>query len=273
MEKKTMMKRMVLSAFCAAALLVTGAAYAQESATLTLRNGDKVSGQLIDLGGVGYTVRVNGNDRQIPQNDVSVIDFTGGLNDADWTNFNGTSKVVLRNGQTFDGSLYDVGGTSPLRLTIRSSNGEREVASNEVARIVISRPDNAVGTTGTTGIAITPAVSGAITVLANQAWTSTGITLKKGQRFTLSSTGEVQLSDDVNDVANVNGSKSGRTIANGPLPAGLAGALVGKIGPNGAPFGIGGASFIVAPQAGLLFLGVNDDQFGDNRGNYQVVVR
>src|SRR5436190_24229403 len=39
--------------------LVTGTAYAQESATLTLRNGDKVSGQLIDLGGVGYTVNVD----------------------------------------------------------------------------------------------------------------------------------------------------------------------------------------------------------------------
>ena len=73
-----MLKRTVLSAFCAAALLVTGAAYAQDSATLTLRSGEKVSGQLVDLGGVGYTVRVNGNERQIPQNDVAVIDFTGG---------------------------------------------------------------------------------------------------------------------------------------------------------------------------------------------------
>lgn len=268
-----MMKRMVLSAFCAAALLVTGAAYAQESATLTLRSGEKVSGQLVDLGGVGYTVRVNGNERQIPQNDVSVIDFTGGLNDADWTNFNGTSKVVLRNGQTFDGALYDIGGASPLRLTIRTSNGEREVASNEVARIVISRPDNGVATTGTTGIADTAAVAGAVTVQANQPWTSTGITVKKGQRVTLSSTGEVQLSDNVNDVANINGSKAGRTIANGPLPSGLAGALVGKIGPNGTPFAIGSSAFIIVPSAGLLYLGVNDDQFGDNRGNYQVVIR
>ena len=268
-----MMKRMVLSAFCAAAVLVTGAAYAQESATLTLRSGDKVSGQLIDLGGVGYTVRVNGNDRQIPQNDVAVIDFTGGLTDADWAGFSGASKVILRNGQTFDGSLYDVGGASPLRLSIRTSNGEREVASNEVARILISRPDNAVATTGSGGIPATPAVPGAITVQANQPWTSTGITLRKGQRFTLSSTGEVQLSDDVNDVANVNGAKSGRTVANGQLPAGPAGALVGRIGPRGKAFAIGSAPFILAPEAGVLFLGVNDDQFGDNRGNFQIVVR
>ena len=67
------------------------------------------------------------------------------MTDADWAKFTGTSQVVLRNGQTIDGSLYDIGGTSPLRLTIRTNNGEREVSSNEVARIVIARPENAVG--------------------------------------------------------------------------------------------------------------------------------
>jgi PA-IL-like protein len=268
-----MVKRTVLSAFCAAALLFTSAAYAQETATLTLRTGEKVNGQLVDLGGVGYTIRVNGADRTIAQNDVAVIDFTGGLTDADWTAFTGTSKVVLRNGQTVDGSLYDIGGTSPLKLTIRTASGDREMSSGDVARIVMSRPDNlAVATSGTTpAIATTPAVAGAITVQANQAWTSTGITVKKGQRINLATTGEVQLSDDVNDVANPFGAKSGRKVANGLLQNGPAGALVGKIG-NGTAFAIGGATYILAPADGLLYLGVNDDGFGDNRGNYQVVV-
>ena len=268
-----MWKRTVLSAFCAAALLVTGTAYAQESATLTLRNGDKVSGQLMDLGGVGYTVSVNGTERHIAQNDVAVIDFGGGsMSDADWAAFTGTSKVILRNGQSFDGSLYDIGGSSPLRLTIRTANGEREVASNEVARIVISRPNNVAVATSGAGIANTPAVAGAITVNANQPWTSTGISFKKGQRINLAITGEVQLSDDVNDVANAFGAKSGRKIANGLIQNGPAGALIGKMGANGVAFPIGGATYIVAPADGVLFLGVNDDGFGDNRGNYQVVV-
>jgi len=258
MEKKTMLKRTVLSVFCAAALF-TGAAYAQDSATLTLRSGEKVSGQLVDLGGVGYTMRVNGNERHVAQNDVAAIDFTGG---------------VLRNGQTFDGSLYDIGGTSPLRLTIRTANGEREVASNEVARILIARPQNAVATSGTTpAIANTPSVPGAITVQANQPWTSTGITVKKGQRVTFTITGEVQVSDDPNDVATGDGAKSGRKAVNAPLPQGAAGALLAKVG-NGAPFPIGsGTQTVTMPAAGILQLGINDDGFGDNRGNFQVVVR
>ena len=266
-----MLKRTVLSAICAVTMVVTGVVYAQNSATLTLRSGEKLSGDLVDLGGVGYTVRVNGNERNIPQNDVAVIDFTGGtMTDADWAKFTGGTQIVLRNGQTIDGQLTDIGGTSPLRLSIRTNSGERDLSSNEVARIVLARPENA--TTGTTGVATTPSVAGAVTVQANQAWTSTGITVRRGQRLTFQTTGEVQLSGDADDISNADGSKKARYATNAPMKQVLAGALIGRIG-NGAPFAIGNQPSIVAPASGVLFLGVNDDGFEDNKGNFQVVVR
>src|SRR3954469_11041786 len=141
MEAGNMLKRTVLSACCAAAMLVTGVAYAQNSATLTLRSGEKVSGDLVDLGGVGYTIRVSGSERQIPQNDVAVIDFTGAtMTAADWAAFSGPSVVVLRNGQTVNGSLYDIGGASPLRLTIRTSDGDREKGATGGARAHVAQP-------------------------------------------------------------------------------------------------------------------------------------
>jgi hypothetical protein len=266
-----MFKRTVLSAVCATAMLVTGVAYAQNSATLTLRSGEKVSGDLVDLGGVGFTVRVNGNERQIPQNDVAVIDFSGGtMSDADWAKFTGTSQIVLKSGQTIDGQLYDIGGATPLRLTIKTGSGDRELSSNEVARIVIARPDNVA--TGTTGAAATAPVAGAITVQATQPWTSTGITVRKGQTLTFQTTGEVQLSADAADVATPDGTKNARYAANAPLKQVLAGALIGRIG-NGTPFAIGNQPTIVAPASGVLYLGVNDDGFTDNTGNFQVIVR
>ena len=271
-----MLKRTVLSAFCVAAMLVTGVAYAQDSATLTLRSGEKVSGQLVDLGGVGYTIRVSGAERQIAQNDVAVIDFTGAaMTDADWAKFSGPSVVVLRNGQTVNGSLYDIGGTSPLKLTIRTGDGDREISSTEVARIIVAKPDNAVGTSGSAAppVAATPTVPGAITVEANQAWTSTGRTVRRGQSVRFTTTGEVQLSDDVNDIANADGSKKARYAAGSPMQSVLAGALIGRIGPNGQPFPIGNMPAIVMPANGVLYLGINDDQHADNRGNFQVVVR
>jgi len=264
-----MLKRTVFSALCAA-MLVTGVTYAQNSATLTLRSGEKVSGDLVDLGGVGYTIRVNGNERQIPQNSVAVIDFSGGsMSDADWAKFTGSSQIVLKSGETIDGQLYDIGGTSPLRLSVRTSSGERELSSNDVARIVIARPDNA--TTGTSGAAATPSVPGAITVQANQPWTSTGMTVRRGQSLSFTSTGEIQLSDDPSDLADANGAKKARYAANAPMKQVLAGALIGRIG-NGAPFAVGNQT-IAAPASGVLFLGVNDDGFADNKGNFQVVIK
>jgi len=43
---------------------------------------------------------------------------------------------------------------------------------------------------------------------------------------------------------------------------------------NSAPFPIGSnAQAITMPANGVLYLGVNDDGFPDNRGNFQVIVR
>ena len=58
----------------------------------------------------------------------------------------------------------------------------------------------------------------------------------------------------------------------GRCPTDLPGALVGRIGPNGQPFGIGGATSVPMPAAGQLFLGVNDDGFEDNQGEYRVEI-
>ena len=104
-------------ALSVAALTFTGVAQAQENATLTLRNGDKLTGQLVDLGGAGFTVKVNGTERNIPTNDVAVIDFSGGtMTDADWNKVtNGAHVIWLKSGETVSGQFYDISGTSPLK--------------------------------------------------------------------------------------------------------------------------------------------------------------
>jgi hypothetical protein len=265
------MKRMAL-ALCIASLLVGRAAQAQENATLTLRSGQTVSGQLVDLGGVGYTVRVNGQDQHISQNDVAGIEFGGSISNAEWARFNGTPQIVLRNGQTIDGQLYDIGGTSPLRLTIKTGSGDRELSSNEVARILIARPNNAPAPPTTLPATVAPSGSSTITVPANQPWTPTGFNVSRGQTLTFNSTGEIQLSADSNDMASADGARSGRRATRAPVPQALAGALIGRIG-NGQPFPIGEQGTIQMPANGQLFLGINDDGFADNGGSFQVTIR
>jgi hypothetical protein len=265
-----MFKRTIL-ALAIAALTFSGVAQAQENATFTLRSGEQLSGQLMDLGGVGFTVKVNGVEKQIPTNDVAVINFAGGSpSDADWAKVsNGQQVVALKSGDTVSGQLYDVSGSSPLKITFKTASGDREFSSNEIARIILSRPANTVATSGNNA-ALAPATGSGISVSPKQAWTSTGLTVRKGEVLTFNASGEVQLSSDQNDTATPFGSKTGRKAANAPVPNVLAGALIGRIGANGQPFGIGSGASVPMPAAGQLFLGINDDGLDDNQGEFRV---
>ncbi len=184
-----MFKRTIL-AFSVATLAVTGMAQAQENATLTLRSGEKITAQLIDLGGVGFTVKVNGTEKQIPTHDVAVIDFTGGsMSDADWAKVpSGQPLVWLRSGETVNGQLYDIGGSSPLKITLKTASGEREFSSNEIARIILARPSNTVATSGTNANLASATGSG-IAVSPKQPWTATGLTVKKGEILMFTASG------------------------------------------------------------------------------------
>lgn len=268
-----MFKRTII-ALAVAATAYLGVAQAQENATLTLRSGERISAQLIDLGGVGFTIRVNGQERQIPTNDVAVIDFTGGtMTNDDWAKVNSGQHVTwLRSGETVTGNLYDISGTSPLRLTLQTASGERVVGSNEVSRIVLARTDAAVsGTAGSATGNLAPATGTGLVVSARQPWTPTALTVRRGEVLSFNTTGEIQLSGDANDVANSAGAKSQRYATNAPLPRSFAGALIGRVG--NSVFPIGNMSTVTIPANGQLFLGVNDDGFEDNVGEFRVEIR
>lgn len=265
-----MLKRTVLGALCAVALVFSqaGVALAQDHATLVLRSGERVTGNLVDMGGTGFTVEVAGKNRHIPTNDVAVIEFTGNrLTASDWRDISG-AQVQLRNGQTVKGQLYDISGKSPLKITVDTKDGQREFSSNQITRIVLHRPDNAAAAAPTTG----EMPSGdAITVSAKDQWTPTGISVTRGERLSIRATGEIRLSGDASDRSTVSGSVNRRYAPDAPIPRTFAGVLIGRVG-NGQPFAIGNMTTLMMREDGELFLGVNDDSLGDNQGSYTVEV-
>ncbi len=104
----------------------------------------------------------------------------------------------------------------------------------------------------------------------NSAWTATPLTVRKGDRVVFNVTGQVQLSTDRNDVAEAAGSLTQRRAQNAPLPQNLAGALIARVG-NSAPFPIGNVTTpVTMPADGQLYLGINDDEVGDNKGEFIV---
>jgi hypothetical protein len=134
------------------AMLVAGAAQAYaQTATVVTHSGQRVRGQLVDMGSYGdvnygdVTVRFNGRDSQIPMGDVAMIDFVGdGRNipqaEAARANQSDQGMVVLRNGRTIDGLVVDM-EPQLNRAVVLGSFGRQNVALNQVARIYFG-PDN-----------------------------------------------------------------------------------------------------------------------------------
>lgn len=266
------MKRKVMLTLVLGALVMAPAAWAQERATLILRSGEKVSGQLLDHGGVGFTIRVNDEERRIPTDQVAIVDFTGAdMSADDWRKVSAGQHVLwLKSGEMVVGQFYDIGGTTPLNITFKTGTGDRQVSSNEIARIVLARTPDAVATTGTQ---TPPAASGAggIVVQAQQQWTSAGIRVRRGEWVTFQTSGEIRIATDEAHKTGPGGSTE-LPATNAPLPNAPVGALIGRVG-NSRPFLIGAQTRVQMPAGGVLFLGINDGHLPDNAGEFRVQVQ
>ncbi|HXE81441.1 MAG TPA: hypothetical protein VNK41_11855 [Vicinamibacterales bacterium] len=269
-----MIRRFVVASVLALApVLLLSPAAAQESATLVLRSGERVSGSLVDLNASGFAVRVRGELRRFPVSEVARIEFSGdgSLPHADQLR-SGEHAVVTRSGNVFFGRLYDISGKQPLILTLDTRNGgRREFQSTDVRSVHLVNPSSVGGGTGTSGSNLTVPEGTGIAVPANQQWTDSGITVRQGQRVRFSARGEAQLSTDSKDRAIPQGSLTGRRAANAPLPNELAGALIARVG-NSQPFAISNFAELAMPESGRLYLGINDDVVSDNSGGFRVEV-
>jgi len=269
-----MKRRLRVLVACLAVAAAAVPAMAQVPATFVMRSGERIGGELVDLGGHGYTITVSGQPRRVGTGELAIIDFAGAQ---DYTAEQGRLQpglhlLVLRDGQALNGRLVDIGGRRPLRLTFEANGQNRDFSSDEVARIHLAAAP-ATSSSGQSGQASQPEIDneGRIHVAAGRAWTSTALTVRRGQVVRFASSGQVRLSANAADVSGVAGQPGHAVGAGGLLPGQPGGALIGRIGNNPA-FGIGDQASITMPAAGLLYLGVNDDYHGDNSGEFVVVL-
>ena len=271
------MGRRVATAFAVltSAFVLAVTLAAQQSATIYLRSGEQVNGDLIDFAARGFAIRVNGQEREIPRGDVAMIDFGGGdFNRPSQVNdmTEGQNVAVLRNGEVVVGQFMDIGGRAPLRLTFATSNGERELSGNDVRRIYLARTD-AGG--GGTAASLSGSNVRSFRVDANTAWTNTNIVVRQGQVLRFEASGEVTTAPDATGGPSGNG-KLDRN--NPPIPSAQMGSLVGRIGNaptrtnRGNTFMIGDQRSVVMPADGVLYLGVNDSGLRDNSGYFDVKI-
>jgi hypothetical protein len=124
---------------------------------------------------------------------------------------------------------------------------------------------------------------GGITVAPTEPWTDTGTQAVQGQAYNIAASGMLQFNGDANALSPPTGRAdrgpgidapcwTGHSHGNYPDPQAPCLALIGKIGPNGAPFFVGSTLNLVAPASGELFLGVNDWNLSDNAGGWVAMV-
>ena len=105
---------------------------------------------------------------------------------------------------------------------------------------------------------------------ANNGWTNSGLVVRKGQRLRISASGRVSLgrgrfSTPAGLATVQDGEKLMRNEATG--------ALIAVIGDDNDDFLlIGPRREFVAQRDGVLFLGVNEGDLGDNTGSYDIVI-
>ena len=257
------------------ALAGLGVVSAQESVTLLLKSGERLPAQLMDLSGVGFTVQVGNEQRNIGRNDIAVIDFGGAAapQPREANDLGGRHLVLMRSGSIVRGELVDIGGSRPLRLTVRTDSGNQDLSSADVRRIYLDRPP---GRGGGTPAPPPPPPSGiSVRVMANQQWTPTNISVRRGQQVRFQATGDIRLANG-GEPHGPGGSPNqdrGSTI-----PTVNTATLIGRVGPAGQRLGatntfvIGRQDSATMPADGYLYLGVNDSVYADNSGWFTVVV-
>ena len=136
-----------------------GVALAQENATLLMRSGETVS----RLSSSTWAVWLH-DARQRPGTADS--DRRRGRHrlhrqpetDTDWSQGGGGQQIVIC-GTARPSTARSTTSAARRRckITVRTSSGEREFSSGEIGRIVLSKPTNAVATSGTTTSTVPPA--------------------------------------------------------------------------------------------------------------------
>jgi len=180
--------------------------------------------------------------------------------------------LVLINGRRIQGELIGVYGRE-IEFEERSGNNRRtmRVPRADIARIEFA-DDEQRQSRDDAGPSIPRGLrERQVNISALDPWTNTGVDVRTGQEIYFKASGEVRWGPNRRDGAG--GERNSPRNLNRPLPDRAAAALIGRIGELGDPFFIGDdPGPFRARTSGRLFLGINDDVFGDNSGSLRVVV-
>jgi hypothetical protein len=110
-----------------------------------------------------------------------------------------------------------------------------------------------------------------VMVVANAAWTDTGVDLQNGQAIYLEAMGNITWGPGRH--AGPEGEHDSPRNNARPIPNRPGGSLIGRVGSSSDPFFVGDEKGAIRVRgSSRLFLGINDDYLQDNSGYFRVTV-
>jgi hypothetical protein len=138
-------------------------------------------------------------------------------------------------------------------------DNDNRLSQDEIARRVLDRDIGTLPMTGQT-----------VVVEAWERWSDTGIDVQPRDVLLFEANGTIWVHDSDRNVVTPDGAGGHRSLYV-PMLTQRGGALIGRIG-HGPPFFVGSSRAVLSPTIGRLYLGVNDDDFRDNVGAFEVTI-
>jgi hypothetical protein len=179
--------------------------------------------------------------------------------------------LILRDGRRIEGQLISYQNGVIEFQEAGFGGGTGRVNKDGVVGIEFGRTERQEPPQASQGVRPRGLREKQVMVVANAAWTDTGIEVTSGQSIYFSAAGEIRWGP--NRRASPDGETNGPNNPARPMPTHAGGALIGRIGGPSDPFFVGNQTGAIRVRgAGRLYLGINDDYLQDNTGYFTVVV-
>jgi hypothetical protein len=172
---------------------------------------------------------------------------------------------VAEEGVLFFGINQDDLAGNTGEFEVRVTAGEKRGLTVGVGRDLLARPPDLAPGQDAVG------ADGRVLVSARRDWTTTGVTLRRGDVVTIEADGSVIL-----DLKGTSARPDGIVAADADklIPDKPTGALIAVIGTDNNDFlYVGSKATITAARDGLLFLGVNEGDLSNNSGYFSARVQ
>jgi hypothetical protein len=268
--------KIVISAVFLILITIFATAQAQETkqgVTVLLRDGSNVHGKLDAIDKDSVVIFVVGSDKKLQSKNIARSDVLAlSFDDKDYgKEFQaGDQGVVLADGTVLKGHLNSMTADSFV-LHRPATDKMQSIDRTKVVFIQFEKP--AAADTDKEPGPKTGKVT-RVVVSATQPWTDTGIDIQQGEmvRFEADEQ-EVITCDPRYPNNNAHGVKTFWVDPTRPVPDASACSLLGKIGFSSKPFDVAlHLQLQSAKESGRLFLGINDTDFRNNRGQFTVSV-